>query len=96
MAEHNGRMAFVDATRVHSLLTEICREWGYCLPPGSDDEIRSTVPQGADAVVDRIIRIELHIEPAMAAKDIQRYLRGKVVDWLFDPHGRGATSNLPI
>jgi hypothetical protein len=89
-------MAFPDATRVHSLLSEICREWGYCLPPGSGDQIRSTIPEGADAVVDLIIRIELRIEPVMAAKDTHRYLRGKVVDWLFDPHGRGAASNLPI
>jgi hypothetical protein len=78
------------------LLTEICREWGYCLPPGSDDRIREVMPESADAVVDLIIRIELQIEPAMAAKDTHRYLRGKVVDWLFDPHGRGVASGLPI
>lgn len=89
-------MAFPDATRVHSLLSEICREWGYCLPPGSDQEIRGAVPEGADAIVDLIIRIELRIEPVKASKDTHRYLHGKVVDWLFDPRGRGAASDLPI
>lgn len=29
-----------------------------------------------------IIRIELRIEPIMAAKDTRRYLHGKVADWL--------------
>lgn len=89
-------MAYPDATRVHSLLSEICREWGYCLPPGSDERIRGAIPEGAEAVVDLIIRIELGIEPVMAAKDTHRCLRDKVVDWLFNPHGRGAASGLPL
>lgn len=94
--QHNRPVAYPDASRVNSLLTEICREWGYCLPPGSDDEIRRGMPEGADAIVDLIIRIELRIEPVMAAEDTHRYLRDKVVDWLFSPHGRGAASGLPI
>lgn len=93
---HNGGMAYPGATRVHSLLSEICREWGYCLPPGSDNQIRSAIPEGADAIVDLIIRIELGIEPIMAAKNTHRYLRGKVIEWLFDPHGRGVASGLQI
>lgn len=89
-------MGYPNATRVHSLLSEICREWGYCLPPGSDEKIRSTIPEGEQAVVELIIQIELGIEPIMAAKDTHRYLRSKVIDWLFNPHGRGAASGLPM
>jgi hypothetical protein len=89
-------MAYPGATRVHSLLSEICREWGYCLPPGSDEQVRSAIPEGADAIVDLTIRIELGIEPITAAKDTQRYLRNKVVDWLFDANGRGVASGLQI
>jgi hypothetical protein len=88
-------MAYPDATRVHSLLSEICREWGYCLPPGSDDEIRFAIPKGADPVVDPIIRVERGIHPVMVDKNTRRYLHGKVVDWLFNIEGRRAASGLP-
>ena len=82
---------------MNSLLTEICRERGWCIG-GADDQarVRQAVDGGADAVVDALIQIEMQIEPEMLDKQTRRWLRGKVVDWLFDPRGRGATSGLPL
>jgi hypothetical protein len=91
-----GRVGYPDATRVNSLLSQICAERGWCLPPGSDELVRSTVADGDAAVVDMLIRTELEIDPVMCDAATRRWLTGKVNDWLFDPNGRGASSGLPI
>jgi hypothetical protein len=90
-------VSYPDATRMDSLLSEICTERGWCI--GGDEhsaQVRQAVEAGADAVVDTLIRIEMEMEPIMLDKKTRRWLRGKVVDWLFDPHGRGALSGLPL
>ena len=89
-------MGYPDATRLNSLLTQICTERGWCLSPDDGDRVRLTIPDGVDRVVDSIIRAELEIEPIMCDKDTRRWLRRKVNDWLFDPHGAGASSGLPL
>jgi hypothetical protein len=73
-------VGYPNGTRMNSLLTEICKERGWCI--GGDDEaqVRQAVGAGADAVVDTLIRIELQIEPVMCDKETRRWLRGKVVD----------------
>ena len=82
---------------MNSLLTEVFIERGWCIG-GTEDRarVREAVHAGADAVVDTLIRIEMQMEPVMLDKETRRWLRGKVVDWLFDPCGRGASSGLPL
>jgi hypothetical protein len=71
-------------------------ERGWCIPPDDHGQVRQAIAVGADAVVDTLIRIELQIEPVMCDKETRRWLDGKVVDWFFDPRGRGASSGLPL
>jgi hypothetical protein len=58
--------------------------------------VEQAVDAGADAVVETLIRVEMQMEPVMLDRERRRWLRGKVVDWLFDPSGRGASSGLPL
>ncbi len=89
-------MGYQDATRLNSLLSQICEESGWCVAPADYDEVRRSIDFGAEAVVDTLIRIELEMEPIMCDKETRGWLRAKVVDWLFDPRGRAATSGLPL
>jgi hypothetical protein len=90
-------VGYPDATRMNSLLTEICKERGWCIGGEHDRaRVQQAVDAGADAVVDTLIRVEMQMEPTMLDRETRRWLRGKVVDWLFDPRGRGALSGLPL
>jgi len=92
---HDVGVGYPNATRMSGLLAEICKERGWCIGP-EETEVRVAVEAGADAVVDMLIRIEMQMEPVMLDKETRRWLRGRVVDWLFDPCGRGASSGLPL
>lgn len=89
-------MGHPGASRTNSLLTQICTERGWCLPPGSDELVRATIADGPAAVIDILIRTEMGIDPVMCDSATRRWLSEKVEDWLFDPVGRGACSGLPI
>jgi hypothetical protein len=87
-------MARPPATRVASLLTEICVTRGWCLGPDGDGIVRDTLGDGIDAVVDALIRAELELDPARRDGATRRWLGEQVDDWLFAPHGRGANSGM--
>ncbi len=89
-------VGYPNATRVNNLLSQICAERGWCLPPDAEERVRRAIPNGADAVADTIIRAELQIDPIMCDKETRRWLTGKVCEWLFDARGRGASSDLPL
>jgi hypothetical protein len=89
-------MGYPNATRVSSVLTRICVERGWCLSPEGEQRVRQAIPDGVEAVADTIIRIELEIDPVTCDKKTQRWLVGKLDDWLFDPCGPGASSGLPL
>jgi hypothetical protein len=91
-----GGVGYPAPTRASSLLSEICTERGWCLPPGSDERVRAAIPDGVASIVDLLIRIELEIAPEMCESPTRRWLTQKVEDWLFDPRGHGASSGLPI
>lgn len=95
-AQEFGAVGYPDATRVNSLLTEICRERGWCLPPDGEERVRKAIPDGIDMVVDTIIWVEMEMDPVLCDKSTRRWLRGKVDDWLFRRAGRGASSGLPL
>lgn len=89
-------MSYPDASRLNSLLSQICIERGWCLSADGYERVRQAVPDGIDAVVDTIIRVELEMDPVLCDKHTRTWLRGKVDDWLFDPRGRGASWGLPL
>jgi len=89
-------VGYPNATRMNGLLSEICIEQGWCLAASGEAQVRQALGAGADAVVDTLIRVEMHMEPVMLDKETRRWLRGKVIDWLYDPRGRGASSGLPL
>lgn len=89
-------VSYTNATRMNSLLSEICIERGWCLPPDGAKRVRQAIPDGIDAVVDSIIWVEKEMDPILCDKDTRRWLHGKVDDWLFHRRGRGASSGLPL
>jgi hypothetical protein len=90
-------MARPPATRVASLLTQICLSRGWCLGPVGDAIVRDALGDGLDAVVDALISEELELpDPAQCDGATRQWLSESVDDWLFAPRGRGATSGLPL
>ncbi len=54
-------------------------------------------PSDREAVLDAIVRAEFPDEgPDAGPETAPKWLRDLVDDWLFDPHGRGARSGLPM
>ena len=47
-----------------------------------------------DEVVDAVVAVE-GLDPAAVDPNQRAQIRAVVVDWLFDPQGRGARSSLP-
>jgi hypothetical protein len=72
--DDNGPVGYPDATRVNSLLSQICTERGSCLPPGSDENVRGVMADGATSVVAALIRTELESQPAMCDSPTRRWL----------------------
>ena len=93
---HTAQVGYPNATRLNSLLSQLCTERGWCLAPDDHDRVRAAMQDGVDGVVDTIIRAELEIEPTLCDKHTRRWLSCKVDDWLFDPRGGGASSGLPF
>jgi hypothetical protein len=89
-------VGYPDPSRVNSLFSQICIERGWCLPPEGGELVRQTIPDGIDAVVDTIIRVEMEMDPVLCDKHTRAWLRGKVDEWLFHPRGRGVSSGLPL
>jgi hypothetical protein len=47
-----------------------------------------------DEVVDAVLAVE-GLDPPLVDRRQRAQMRAIVVDWLFDPHGRGERSGLP-
>jgi hypothetical protein len=78
-------------TRRHVVLTELCRQFGFCT------HLRDADLEGltsADEVVDMVIRAE-GLDPVMWDTGMRRSMIAIADDWLFAPRGRGAASEKP-
>ena len=84
-------------TRVLTALREICREFGFC-DVLVDEQVEQIDPatQGASEITDLILRAEGVERPEYYDKEMRLKVEQVLDDWLFDPHGRGATSEQPL
>ena len=87
-------VGFKPRSRREACRYEVCVELGYC---GGDtrwsdeSDFDGVTP---DEVVDSVLIVE-GIDPTTADPHRREQIKGVVVDWLFDPHGRGRRSGLP-
>jgi hypothetical protein len=80
---------------VEAALTELCAEYGYCLPDEAWEALLHNVPPSADAFVDAVLVAEGR-DPVLVDALERDQLREVVRDWLFDDgDGRGTKSGLP-
>jgi hypothetical protein len=83
------------ATRVEALLDDLCRNYGYCLPPNEQEALMADPPDELDAFVDAVLIAEGE-DPALFDRRLRLELSDVVRDWLFDDgQGRGSRSGLP-
>jgi hypothetical protein len=76
-------------------LSELCIQFGYCIPPEAADAMLANPPPDADAFVDAVLVAEER-DPNLIPKEERRPLLEIVTDWLYDDgHGRGSMSDLP-
>ena len=88
-------MGYRPTSRMDALLEQLCVEYGWCLPPGDRQALIGAGPQDRETVTDSIIRAEFG-EADVRDDDKRAFLTPLVDDWLFDPTGRGAHSQLPL
>jgi hypothetical protein len=87
-------MGFKPRSRRAACREELCARLGYC---GGDTRLLAESDLDADtpdAVVDAVLVVE-GLHPVLADSRQRAQIKAVVVDWLFDPHGRGARSGLP-
>jgi hypothetical protein len=48
----------ISPAKIHALLTELCVELGFCLPPGAVAQLKSNPPADAGEFTDAVIRAE--------------------------------------
>lgn len=73
---------------------ELCARLGYC---GGDTRwlVESDLDgDSPDEVVDAVLLVE-GLDPVMVDSGQRAQIKAVVVDWLFDPAGRGERSGLP-
>lgn len=73
---------------------ELCVKYGWCLKPSDHDALLAVDARDSDVIADRIIRAEMGAD-YVADRPTRAWLKALVDDWLFDPHGRGASRGLP-
>ncbi len=79
-------------SRRAALLQELCGRYGYCNQLTAD---ALTDARSADEVVDAVLIAE-GLDPVKCSRATRAQLAAVVDGWLFDPHGRGARSGLPL
>ena len=76
--------------RMDALLVELCVRHGWCLKPSDHDALLVVDGRDSDVITDEIIRAEMG-EDYVVDRPTRAWLKALVDDWLFDPHGRGAS-----
>jgi hypothetical protein len=87
-------MGYQPTSRTDALLEELCTKYGWCLRAEDRHALVVAAPQHRETITDSIIRAEFGDADVRDA-DKRAFLMPIVDDWLFDPTGRGARSQLP-
>jgi hypothetical protein len=87
-------VGYKPVSRIDGIFDDLIVRYGWGMY-GDSSVLRADPPNELDAFVDELLRIDGR-DPALASKQDRRFLREIVNDWVFDPHGRGAKSGLPV
>ena len=88
-------MASQQRSRRAACREELCVRLGYC---GGDTRWLTEADldgETPDAVVDAVLVVE-GLDPVSVDSRQRAQVKAVVVDWLFDQHGRGERSGLPL
>ena len=67
----------LSSKEVERLLSKLCVELGFCLPPEEIERLGSTPPQSVNAFVEAVFRAE-QLDPAVADTQLVRRVRDRV------------------
>ena len=74
----------LDAAEVESLLSKLCIDLGFCLPPEDENRLRKNPPSDVDTFTDAVFLAE-GINPQYAERHLYRRVR-EVVWEAFEKH----------
>lgn len=86
-------MNYKPTSRVDALLSDLMVGLGWYM--AGDRSALYEDPRDVEAVIDAVLVADGR-DPRLAIREDRRQIRDLVVDWMFDPNGRGAQSGLPM
>lgn len=87
-------MGYKPSTRVDGVFDELIVRYGWGMR-GDAASLRAEPPDDVDEFVTQLLVIDGR-DPAVVDRHDRRLVRRIVIDWIFDPSGRGAKSGLPL
>ena len=69
----------LNPNETESLLSELCFELGFCLPPEDEDKLIETPPNTVEAFTDAVFLAE-GLDPQNADRHLYRQVRDKVAE----------------
>lgn len=74
----------LNSTEVESLLSKLCIDLGFCLPPEEENRLCVTPPQDIDAFTDQVFLAE-GLNPHHAERHLYRQVRALIAE-SFEKH----------
>jgi hypothetical protein len=103
LRSHMAQYMHLHASRMGGVLFELFVKFGWDGHDIDEDTVSGEQLMGMDlsdreAVLDALVRSEFPEDGRNGKRPetAPKWLRDLVDDWLYDPHGRGATSGLPM
>ena len=72
-------MIVLTASEIETLLTKVCVELGFCLPPNAVLQLRNSLPADIDSFTDAIFTAE-GLDPRFANRTLRAQVRAMVRD----------------
>ena len=76
----------LETVEVESLLSKLCIELGFCLPPEHENRLIENPPATIDEFTDAVFRLE-GLDPQNAERHLYRQVRDKIAQ-AFEKHGQ--------
>lgn len=83
----------ISPAQIELLLSELCVELGFCLPPDAQARLKSDPPVDADDFTDAVLRAE-GLDPQMVPRHLHRDLRAKIAKRFRDAEGEHVRQRL--